>query len=289
MYTQMINNELIKKELSEIQCTEQNMKSTGLSTETKEVAIFSTTGIETTKVLDTDRINSTSVTSSGTLTSYIVSSVTENVNSISSTSDGFSTVASIEATTEVFQPAKKYSDVLIPKGNWSLEMTTGDCKTSLKLPVTKVIVRETVTDNCNNYSDCEQLVLNIQHKEMERYTRDIQSNFLITGDGLIFEGLSWKCKVEDENTQSTAIWISLTGNSLNFLYLKNYINHRQYDSLKLFLTENQINGNLSPSYELIPYCCINSGFNPDKTVYIDLMVFENFYGEDCLKYYRCNY
>lgn len=264
-----------------------------LPTGTTEIATFVTKIKEsTTNLLETESLPIPTVTSTRSMTSYIESSSVSNENGISSSmskSDGLSTVVGIDAATDILEikTVKKYADVLVSNGNWSSVVNTSVCKTLLEPPVTKIYVRETQTKNCHNYFRCKGLVLDIQRHEILYYGDDIQSNFVITGDGLIFEGLSWRCKVHHWRTENSAIWISLTGNSKDWEGYKNYINHKQYSSLKLFLTEHLVSGKLALSYHLIPFCCIISGSNPGEAVFNNLTQFETFYGEECLKTHQC--
>ena len=179
----------------------------------------------------------------------------------------------------------RYSAVLIPRSNWSSKAAKA-CPKRLRLPVTKIYIRETTSANCDDYSWCKTLLSSTLEFVIYAGYNDIQTNFVITGDGLIFEGLSWSCKVEDNRVEDTAILVSLTGNSED---KSSQINLDQYDSLKLFLIKNVFNdGNINSSYQILPYCCIVAGKNPGKFVYSNLTLFDKFSGDGCLKcrYYR---
>lgn len=110
---------------------------------------------------------------------------------------------------------------------------------------------------------------------------NVQYNFVIEGDGTIFEGLSWNCSLNSDTrvTDTSSILVAFTGDSEyrgKFGLLEYEITGKQYAALKLFTVSNVINRNLSPSYQLIPHCCIHHGRFPGKWVYSNLTRFEKF-------------
>lgn len=80
--------------------------------------------------------------------------------------------------------------VAVPREAWKAE----DSKTNLNelnLPVDRYIIAHTVGGNCSNKNDCLKVVKSIQHMHMydPRFLfDDIAYNFLIGGDGNVYEG-----------------------------------------------------------------------------------------------------
>ena len=100
--------------------------------------------------------------------------------------------ASTNANTKDSETVRRYSELLVPKSNWSLGDIKVPCAVPLQLPVTKVYVEETKSKNCFGYGQCKDLLLDRQRSYYENSNTDIQSNFLIVEDGSIFEGLTWE-------------------------------------------------------------------------------------------------
>lgn len=184
----------------------------------------------------------------------------------------------------------KYSDVLRQRNNWTSIPVAGSCSTPLQLPINKIYISETATVNCHSYSNCEFELNNmlIRHKLL---WDNIGYNFVIAGDGTIFEGLSWKCKVHNKRTDNRSIWVSMTGYSHHDkIYMRdNKITEQQYNALHLLITANVIGGIISPSYHLLPYCCLLSGKNPGEEVFRRLNDFEHFCGFLCVNREQCDY
>lgn len=200
-----------------------------------------------------------------------------------------STSSSVESVTIDLSEMKtkiKYSDILVKKSNWSTGHVNASCRTRLELPITKIYVSETNKANCIK---CRSTVLDMQTYDTT-WKRDIQYNFVIGGDGLIFEGLSWSCKVDNEATDSTSIWVAMTGKSYDPATTRELVNSAQYTSLRLLITANLINNNVAWDYQLLPRCCILYGRNPGKLVYDNLTTFDNFRGSQCVTdKSQCNY
>ncbi|XP_026286548.1 peptidoglycan-recognition protein 2-like [Frankliniella occidentalis] len=61
----------------------------------------------------------------------------------------------------------------------------------LPLPVRTVIVHHTTTRPCDSRADCAKIVLFIQDLAFDTDNDDIPYNFLVGGDGLVYEGRGW--------------------------------------------------------------------------------------------------
>ncbi|GJQ76922.1 putative animal peptidoglycan recognition proteins homologous to Bacteriophage T3 lysozyme [Trypoxylus dichotomus] len=63
---------------------------------------------------------------------------------------------------------------------------------SLKTPVPYVVIHHTETTSCRILADCKAQVLDIQQFDIfSQDLKDIRYNFLIGGDGYIYEGRGW--------------------------------------------------------------------------------------------------
>lgn len=183
--------------------------------------------------------------------------------------------ATIESTHDENIFATNYSMALVPKKKWTVNMWQSKCITGkLSLPIATVYVAQSDTLNCDRFFTCSQLVCDLQKDDMFPYG-DIQYNFVITGQGSIFEGLSWGCKVHNRTIANNTILVLLTG---QYVVSGDHVNDKQYRSLELFLQYNVMAKTLSSTYWLAPVCCIVPGNNPNKLLYWHLAAnFPRFY------------
>ncbi|XP_044732642.1 peptidoglycan-recognition protein LA-like isoform X3 [Chrysoperla carnea] len=80
---------------------------------------------------------------------------------------------------------------IVPHIKWSRQ-SINDEITDLKLPVKLIIIQHTVTPNCSTYSSCVDICKSIlNYHTVTNHYLDIGYNFLIGGDGLIYEGLGF--------------------------------------------------------------------------------------------------
>ncbi|GAB0091387.1 Peptidoglycan-recognition protein [Sergentomyia squamirostris] len=86
------------------------------------------------------------------------------------------------------------------------------------LPVEYIIIHHTVTESCNMERKCIPIVQNIQNYHMSDVKLDdIGYNFLIGGDGSIFEGVGWhKTGAHTYGYNSRSIGIAFMGNFENY-------------------------------------------------------------------------
>ena len=214
-----------------------------------------------------------------TVSSEVVETTTDYESSVPDTTNASATVS---------ETVRRYSELLVPKSNWSSGDIKVPCAVPLQRPITKIYVKETETGNCYDYDQCKDLVLRQQLSIHTSQETDIQSNFLITGDGSIFEVLSWDCKVTFFVPDSSSILVSLLGRSDGFAEIYK-VNKTQFTSLEMFIHSNLITGNLSPSYKLMPFCCLAPGRKPGAPVYSHLTYLENFHGDECVAKHFCKY
>lgn len=244
---------------------------------------------------NTDTISTTEldILSSDNTDSVVIRSITiKEVSTTggieSATAEDGSTTVDIEPVTAQINPTAAeilhaYLKNVIKKDTWCSVMAK-DCPVLLQLPINKIYVSETFTHNCFNYLGCKNIIVTKQKLDMFT-SNDIQYNFIIGGDGAIFEGMCWSCKVWPKRVDSTSILVAMTGNSYDLdskaKFESNKINSEQYEALELLLKANHLIGNISLQYQLLPYSCVNNDkSNPSTEVIKRLEMFENFYS-DC--------
>ncbi|XP_013792255.1 peptidoglycan-recognition protein SC2-like [Limulus polyphemus] len=87
-------------------------------------------------------------------------------------------------------------------------------QSSLQTPVGKILIHHTAGATCNSQSSCSRVVRNIQmyHMNTKKWS-DIGYNFLIGGDGKVYEGRGWKTRgAHSPGYNSKSLGISFIGN-----------------------------------------------------------------------------
>ena len=140
----------------------------------------------------------------------IMSNGSNNQNSSELASGKLSTINVHTTATDLnAKIIENYFNVLRKRNDWTSIPADRNCLTLLQLPINKIYISETSSENCHTLSHCKAELLNILERDKFIFD-DIQYNFIIAGDGTIFEGLSWKCKVLHKWTDNNSIWVSLT-------------------------------------------------------------------------------
>ncbi|XP_049317723.1 peptidoglycan-recognition protein LC-like [Bactrocera dorsalis] len=135
---------------------------------------------------------------------------------------------------------------IVPRDAWLAQPPSSD-PLPLATPVKKVIVLPTRTDDCETQTTCVHRVRMTQTLNIESQNHDdIIYNFLIGGDGNVYEGRGWD-----------AIGAHLRGfnsDSISFAYIgtfkKQKPSEKQMDVTKLLLAEGVRLGKLSQDYKI---------------------------------------
>ena len=79
---------------------------------------------------------------------------------------------------------------IISRNTWGAELA--DAPENIPTPVEYIIIHHTVTPTCLNQDACSRRLVSIQNYHInQKKFRDIGYNFLIGGDGEIYEGSGW--------------------------------------------------------------------------------------------------
>ncbi|XP_028896578.1 peptidoglycan-recognition protein LC isoform X3 [Zeugodacus cucurbitae] len=135
---------------------------------------------------------------------------------------------------------------IVPRDAWLAQPPSGD-PLPLTTPIKKVIVLPTRTDDCETQAMCVYRVRMTQTLNIESQNHDdIIYNFLIGGDGNVYEGRGWD-----------VIGAHLRGfnsDSISFAYIgtfkKQKPSEKQMDATKLLLAEGVRLGKLSQDYKI---------------------------------------
>ncbi|KAL1130485.1 hypothetical protein AAG570_011733, partial [Ranatra chinensis] len=125
-------------------------------------------------------------------------------------------------------------------------------------PACYVVIGHTVCKNYTKREDCEQQVRNIQHFHFSLGYNDIAYNFLVGGDGFIYEGVGW-----DHIGSHTKFF---NGESIGIAFIGTFIDvlppARQMEAAKALIEEGVRLGKLTPDYKLFLQSQLRSTESP---------------------------
>ncbi|KAM4742715.1 peptidoglycan recognition protein 5 [Anableps anableps] len=104
---------------------------------------------------------------------------------------------------------------IISRQQWGA--ATPKQKKSLEGPAQRVVIHHTAFQSCKGLAECKEQLLSIQRLHMkERHFDDIGYNFLIGGDGSVFEGRGWGVMgAHTQGYNSVSLGIAFMGNFNN--------------------------------------------------------------------------
>ncbi|XP_037920493.1 peptidoglycan-recognition protein 2-like isoform X2 [Hermetia illucens] len=140
------------------------------------------------------------------------------------------------------------------------------------IPVRYVVIHHTATRKCNSQSNCSSKVASIQRRHMnDKEWHDIGYNFLIGGDGNIYEGIGWnKRGAHTSGFNDKSIGIAFIGNFNEEAPKKKSLN-----AAKALLSCGVSNGYLSESYRLIGARQVRKTSSPGSMLYDEIQEWDN--------------
>nr|CAH7750158.1 unnamed protein product [Callosobruchus chinensis] len=140
----------------------------------------------------------------------------------------------------------KESVYLVPRRYWNAEAPS-DGIPKLKLPVNRILLSQTNTTTCETNSDCEMQVLDLQKKHKGILKRpDILYNFLIGGDGRVYEGRGWQNRTEWHNPDENILSVALLGN-----FVDQPPKPSQVEALQAFLDLSVMKNRITPCVNVL--------------------------------------
>ncbi|KOB66282.1 Peptidoglycan recognition protein-lc [Operophtera brumata] len=123
----------------------------------------------------------------------------------------------------------------------------------LSLPVSNVLIGHSATPYCDERYICIENVMDIQAEHLRRGWDDIGPNYLVSGNGLVFEG-------RGANVQGAMVrsW-NIKSITIMFLgdYSKNKTRPEQFEHVNILLTELVKHRVLSKDYVLMGHCQVS--------------------------------
>ncbi|KAJ0178672.1 hypothetical protein K1T71_005447 [Dendrolimus kikuchii] len=136
----------------------------------------------------------------------------------------------------------------------------------LPRPVPIVIIEHTVTDACNTDAACVNIVQNIQNSHLDINYWDIGPNFLVGGNGKIYEGSGWlHVGAHAYGYNRRSIGISFIGNYNNVAPTP-----QQMNAVKSMIQCGVERGHLSPNYHLVAHKQLIATESPGRKLYNEI-------------------
>lgn len=139
---------------------------------------------------------------------------------------------------------------IVPRLNWSGQKVNDKC-TDLHMPVKLIVISHTESTNCSTYFECVQQCLQVLKKHTINHGLiDIGYNFLIGGDGSIYEGRGfYKEGNHTMNFNNISFGIAFIGNFEKDKAPKKQIESAQYlinisVEMELVTRNHKVNGAL---------------------------------------------
>uniref|UniRef100_A0A3B5KTQ7 Peptidoglycan-recognition protein n=1 Tax=Xiphophorus couchianus TaxID=32473 RepID=A0A3B5KTQ7_9TELE len=140
-------------------------------------------------------------------------------------------------------------------------------KESLEGPAQRVVIHHTALQSCKGLAECTDELLAIQKLHMkERHFDDIGYNFLVGGDGSLFEGRGWG--VMGAHTKGH------NGDSLGIAFMGNFNNDTPSKeailSVKQLLMSGVLQGFIRPEFALYGHRDLGATQCPGENLYAAL-------------------
>ncbi|XP_054265387.1 peptidoglycan-recognition protein LF-like isoform X2 [Macrosteles quadrilineatus] len=103
-----------------------------------------------------------------------------------------------EIPLSIFDPKgpEPFPECHIERKVWGASPPRVEVTDKMELPVTHVYLSHTDTELCDTKETCVEAVKQIQQKHLDEGLNDIRYNYLVGGDGNVYEGRGWKVKPE---------------------------------------------------------------------------------------------
>jgi hypothetical protein len=146
----------------------------------------------------------------------------------------------------------------------------------LEKPVKYVIISHTASETAIMQSEMVYIVRNIQCFHIEsRGWDDIAYNFLIGGDGQVYEGRGWdNVGAHTYGYNKKAIGISFVGT-----YMKMLPSRTCQNTCKLLIERGIQMGHIDQNYKLLAHCQCSATQSPGKMLYEELKTWERWSAE----------
>uniref|UniRef100_A0A1B6BYP3 Peptidoglycan recognition protein family domain-containing protein n=1 Tax=Clastoptera arizonana TaxID=38151 RepID=A0A1B6BYP3_9HEMI len=177
---------------------------------------------------------------------------------------------------------------LVKREGWGAKDAKSPCTESEYKEVVEIVLFQTNTDFCYDFYDCSQIVRNIQDEDLtDVFATDIKYNFLIGGDGKIYQGLDWLCKGEHVFLPFSSIHIGIIGDFRKAGH-NNHLSDLQKDALQKLFKYGVETHKLYDKFGISPACCYKNTSDPGENILNEIVHFPE-YVRACLHTDNCDY
>lgn len=171
---------------------------------------------------------------------------------------------------------------------WGAKDAKQPCQKSDEKQVVEVVLFQTKTEFCYNFDECSQIVRNIQDTDLtDIFATDIKYNFLIGGDGKVYEGLDWLCKGEHVFLPFSAVHIGVIGDYSKYGH-NNRLSESQIKVLHDLFRYGKEKQKLYEHFGITPACCYKNASDPGDNVLSEIVHWPEFV-RACLHTSNCDY
>lgn len=171
---------------------------------------------------------------------------------------------------------------ILQRSNWLARPSRG-VMTKGVLPLTRVIVCDTQTEECHIQDDCLEVVRNEQHYDMgPGKLQDIAFNFLIGGEGNVYVGRGWDLVgATTKHYNRGALGVALIGT-----FGEKPPSEIQLKALGRLINTGIDNDKIAPNYTIVTHCQLREDGHPGKAMANQLSVWAHF--DDSFPLSRCS-
>ncbi|KAB0797681.1 hypothetical protein PPYR_08674 [Photinus pyralis] len=166
-----------------------------------------------------------------------------------------------------FGAVAAYAPRIISRSEWGARSSWKPPQTLEENPAPNVIIHHSTGPSCENEHSCKSRVKSFQnyHMDTNRWN-DIGYNFLIGGDGSVYEGRGWgKSGAHTRNYNNKSIGICVIGN-----YQSTSPNDSALAALKTLIQEGVAKGHIKRDYKLLGHGQVGATECPGGALYNEI-------------------
>ncbi|XP_074038775.1 peptidoglycan recognition protein isoform X2 [Leptinotarsa decemlineata] len=166
----------------------------------------------------------------------------------------------------LYVPPTTAQNILYLRNDWGAEPPKQ--YNDVTHPVHMVVMKHTGGRYCDNFIDCSKGVKELQEYSVTIGSPDIYCNFLIGGDGNIFEGRGWGVQPQDRN------------NTVDIVFIGNYnideINFRMIDAAKVLMQTGVEKKYLEEDYIVVCHNQTVNTLSPGRNVFNEVQKWDHY-------------
>lgn len=167
-------------------------------------------------------------------------------------------------------PGEKWNHTLHSRVDWG--GSPPKWTVLIEIPVKYIVISHSGEDICMNLTSCKEAVRNLQNRHIIRFG-DVAYNFLVGGDGNVYEGRGWDKRSPIEGFANNK---NIDINFIGDFSVVNLPTPEQIDGVLAVVQYGLTTGMISSNYSLIAANSTASTLSPGKRVYEIIKEWPNF-------------